>query len=41
MEYVKPLVDHGHNHFGENKVQEAEKKWQEVKKTNNDILSFI
>ena len=37
MEYVKPLVDHGHNHFGENKVQEAEKKWQEIKKTMNNL----
>ena len=26
-----PLIDHGHKHFGENKVQEAEKKWIELK----------
>ena len=28
-----PLVEYGHKHFGENKVQEAEKKWKELKKT--------
>jgi len=26
-EAFKPLLDLGHNHFGENKVQEAENKW--------------
>ena len=24
---IKPLVDYGHDHFGENKVQEAQAKW--------------
>ena len=28
-----PLIEYGHKHFGENKVQEAEKKWKEIKKT--------
>ena len=23
LNHVKPLIDHGHIHFGENKVQEA------------------
>ena len=23
FDYIKPLIDHGHKHFGENKVQEA------------------
>ena len=32
---IKPLIDYGHNHYGENKVQEAEKKWLEVKKVNS------
>ena len=27
-----PLIDYGHRHFGENKVQEAEVKWSEIKK---------
>ena len=25
LDHVMPLVNHGHRHFGENKVQEAEK----------------
>ena len=35
-----PLVDHGHLHFGENKVQEAEVKWKEIKK-KEITLNFI
>ena len=31
FEYIKPLVDYGHRHFGENKVQEAKVKWFKVK----------
>ena len=34
---IKPLVDHGHLHFGENKVQEAQFKWVDVKKINPNI----
>ena len=34
---IKPLVDHGHTHFGENKVQEALEKWTKLKTNNNDI----
>ena len=37
LEYIKPLIDAGHIHFGENKVQEAIDKWTEVKKENNKI----
>ena len=37
IEHIMPLVEHGHKHFGENKVQEAEKKWKELKKTTNDL----
>ena len=33
MEHIKPLIDHGHNHFGENKVQEAETKWKVLKQS--------
>ena len=32
IEFIKPLITHGHNHFGENKVQEAVEKWTEIKK---------
>ncbi len=37
FEHIKPLVELGHKHFGENKVQEAEKKWTELKKQNADL----
>ena len=33
LEHIKPLINHGHNHFGENKVQEALAKWTDQKKT--------
>ena len=36
-EHIKPLVDIGHVHFGENKVQEAQHKWQEVKNKSPNI----
>ena len=28
---IKPLLDHGHIHFGENKIQETENKWSGVR----------
>ena len=34
---ISPLIDGGHIHFGENKVQEAEEKWIQVKKKNKKI----
>ena len=34
---ISPLVDYGHIHFGENKVQEAYSKWFEIKKNNPSI----
>ena len=37
LEHIKPLINHGHNHFGENKVQEAIDKWSKIKTTNKDI----
>ena len=37
FDYIKPLVDHGHLHFGENKVQEALAKWSETKKKNQNL----
>ena len=37
LEHIKPLIDFGHNHFGENKVQEAKVKWSEIKKTNQNL----
>ena len=37
LNHIQPLIDHGHNHFGENKVQEAFSKWHELKKSNNSL----
>ena len=37
FEYIKPLIDYGHQHFGENKVQEALAKWSEYKKNNHNL----
>ena len=37
IESIYPLIDHGHLHYGENKVQEAVDKWSDVKKNNNTI----
>ncbi len=36
-EAISPLIDHGHLHFGENKVQEAQFKWAEIKKNKPSI----
>ena len=32
IDKILPLIEHGHVHFGENKVQEAIEKWTEIKK---------
>ena len=37
IDKIKPLIDYGHNHFGENKVREAAGKWTSVKRLNPDI----
>ena len=37
LEHIKPLIDHGHEHFGENKVQEAVAKWSDQKKINKNL----
>ena len=29
--HILPLINHGHHHFGENKVQEAQEKWTSLK----------
>jgi len=34
---IIPLLDSGHIHFGENKIQEAENKWIEVKNRNKNL----
>ena len=37
LDKITPLLDFGHIHFGENKVQEAELKWLNVKKNYKNI----
>ena len=37
IEHISPLLDNGHLHFGENKVQEAIAKWSEIKKNNENL----
>tara|TARA_Y100000996_G_scaffold408024_1_gene386428 strand:+ start:1195 stop:1854 length:660 start_codon:yes stop_codon:yes gene_type:complete len=37
VEKILPLIEYGHVHFGENKVQEAVEKWTEVKSKNSNI----
>jgi len=37
IDKIKPLIDEGHIHFGENKLQEAEKKWPDVIKTFSSV----
>ena len=37
LEQIMPLIELGHNHFGENKVQEADTKWSQIKKEKNNL----
>ena len=37
LSHVQPLINYGHIHFGENKVQEAVSKWIEIKKVNQKL----
>ncbi len=37
LDHVNPLINHGHLHFGENKVQEAIAKWSNLKKENQNL----
>ena len=37
IDHLMPIIQHGHIHFGENKVQEALDKWSEVKSKNINI----
>ena len=37
-EDILPLLEHGHLHFGENKIQESIDKWSSLKK---NILKYI
>jgi pyridoxal phosphate enzyme (YggS family) len=37
LEHIQPLINYGHTHFGENKVQEAIAKWSVQKKQNQNL----
>ena len=42
IEDILPLIEYGHVHFGENKVQEALDKWPEIKDQNKNLkLHFV
>ena len=37
IDHIMPLINHGHQDYGENKVQEAIEKWTNIKKENKNI----
>ena len=37
IENILPLIEYGHLHYGENKVQEALDKWRDIKNDNHSI----
>ena len=37
LDYIQPIIDYGHDHFGENKVQEAKSKWLKEKNKNKNL----
>ena len=37
ISHIKPIVDVGHIHFGENRVQESIAKWSDLQKINHNL----
>ena len=37
LSHIMPLIEHGHDHYGENKVQEADIKWRDIKKERKNL----
>ena len=37
LDHIMPLIEYGHIHFGENKVQEAGAKWTKIKEKKNNL----
>ena len=37
IDHINHLIEYGHSDYGENKVQEAQAKWSEIKKENDKI----
>ncbi len=40
-EAILPLLDAGHRHYGENRVQEAASKWPELRERNPDVVLHL
>ncbi len=38
---IMPLIEHGHMHYGENKVQEAIDKWTNIKAKHKEIVLHL
>ena len=38
INHIRPLIDYGHLHFGENKVQEATTKWRIIRSEKKDLV---
>ena len=41
IDQILPLIEYGHIHYGENKVQEAIEKWTPIKKINSKIYLHL
>ena len=41
LDHIMPLINNGHTHYGENKVQEASDKWTKIKKENKNNPDFM
>ena len=37
LSHIMPLINYGHDHYGENKVQEADVKWRDIKKEKKNL----
>ncbi len=37
ISHIKPIIDIGHIHFGENRVQESITKWSDLLKVNTEF----
>ena len=37
LDHIMPLINYGHMHYGENKVQEAEAKWLQIKNKEKNL----
>ncbi len=37
LDHIMPLINYGHMHYGENKVQEADAKWSKIKNKRKDL----